>query len=52
MEEDKKLILENAGSLQGKVWDIAREIGNNPEEGYQEYFAQELLTGFLQEYGF
>lgn len=52
MEEDKKLILENARSLQGKVWDIAREIGHNPEEGYQEYFAQELLTGFLQEYGF
>lgn len=52
MEEHKSKILDIARSLQKDIWGLASEIGNNPEEGYKEFFAQKILTDFLREKGF
>ncbi len=52
MEEHKSKMIEIAHSLQEEIWELASEIGNNPEEGYKEYFAQKILTDFLGNRGF
>jgi metal-dependent amidase/aminoacylase/carboxypeptidase family protein len=52
METRKRLITDTAEALQKHVWELAWNIGNNPEEGYKEYFAAGLLTRFLKERGF
>jgi len=48
----KNSVIGIADSLQSDIWDLAWKIGNNPEEGYQEFFASELLTSFLKSKGF
>jgi amidohydrolase len=48
MEELKYSVLKTANFLHQGIWELATEIGNNPEEGYQEYMASELLTSFLR----
>lgn len=52
MEEQKKSLLKIIAELHQEIWHLAWEIGNNPEEGYQEYLAAKLLTGFLASRGF
>jgi len=52
MEDQKKSILKIAEVLHKDIWNLAWEIGNNPEEGYREYLAAKLLTGFLENQGF
>ncbi|MGI6450433.1 MAG: amidohydrolase [Desulfitobacteriia bacterium] len=52
MEHQKLKILKTADSLLPGIWGLAREIGLHPEEGYQEYLASELLTGYLKAKGF
>lgn len=52
MQNQKYRILLSANSLHQDVWEIARQIGNNPEEGYKEYEAARLLTNFLEKLGF
>ncbi len=52
MEEHKSKIVHIADCLQEEIWGLASEIGNNPEEGYREFFAQKILTDFLEKKGF
>ncbi|MGI5902277.1 MAG: amidohydrolase [Desulfitobacteriia bacterium] len=52
MDGDKKKIIEIAESLQSEIWKLAWKIGNNPERGHEEYYASELLTGYLANLGF
>ncbi|KUO61270.1 MAG: amidohydrolase [Gracilibacter sp. BRH_c7a] len=52
MEENKNKIINIADYLENEIWVIASEIGNNPEEGYKEFFAHKVLTNFLRKKGF
>lgn len=52
MEQQRKNIIREADSLHKQLWELAREIGNNPEEGYKEYKASKIHTDFLKEKGF
>lgn len=52
MDGMKKFFKEQAEILFPEVWELAREIGENPELGYQEFFAVDVLTRFLSRYGF
>lgn len=52
MEENKKRLIQTAETLRKNIWELAWEIGNEPEEGYKEYKAAKLLTTFLEERGF
>lgn len=47
-----ELILDKAQTLRSEIWNLAESIGRNPEEGYKEYYAVKLLTGYLKENGF
>lgn len=51
-EQNKQELLQAADSLHSNIWELAKEIGNHPEEGYMEYYAVKLLTGFLTRLGF
>lgn len=52
MEELRQSVLKTAAFFHKNIWELAREIGNNPEEGYKEYLASKLHTDFLQKRGF
>lgn len=52
MDKMKIHINREADKNAGVFWQIAREIGLNPEEGFQEFQAAELLTACLSEHGF
>ncbi len=52
MEEHKQSVLKIAATLHRDIWQLALEIGNNPEEGYKEYKAAKLLTEYLASHGF
>ncbi len=52
MEERKSSIAKAAELLQKDIWQLAWKIGKNPEKGYKEYFASELLSNFLNSYRF
>lgn len=52
MDAIKAFFKHQAQYLQDEVWEVARQIGEHPELGYQEYFACEELGRFLQKHGF
>lgn len=52
MDAIKEFFRDQAQYLRKEVWEVARQIGENPELGYKEYFACELLCGYLQKHGF
>lgn len=52
MDGNKKFIKNQAQILSPEAWKLAREIGENPELGYQEYFAVDALTRFLSQHHF
>jgi amidohydrolase len=52
MNDQKKLIVRAADSRSEQIWQLARDIGHNPEEGYREYYAAGLLMDFLKKEGF
>lgn len=52
MQEHKTKIINIAYSLQELIWELALTIGNNPEQGYKEFYAQKTLTEFLGKQGF
>lgn len=52
MEEMRSLLLQAANSMRKSIWELATEIGKNPEEGYKEYIAAKLHTDFLSKLGF
>lgn len=39
-------------SIEPEIWELSAKIFSNPELGFQEHFAVETLTRFLQEKGF
>lgn len=45
-------IIRAADLYRKDIWELAKEIGNNPEAGYREYLATRLHTAFLQAKGF
>lgn len=52
MQTYKKGIIDIADSLQQDIWELASLIGNKPEEGYREYYAQDMLTRYLARHDF
>jgi len=35
-----------------RLWDVSKQLWDNPEMAYEEHFAHELLAGFLEDEGF
>lgn len=52
MDAIKTYFRDQAQHLRKEVWKVAREIGENPELGYKEYFASKSLSSFLKKHGF
>ncbi len=52
MNSIKGFLAEQAQRLHEEIWDVAKQIGEHPELGYQEYFAADLLSYFLLRHGF
>lgn len=52
MDAIKAFFSDQAQHLRKEVWEVARQIGENPELGYKEYLACEMLASFLQKHGF
>lgn len=52
MDAVKKFFKDQAQNLSEEAWEAAREIGENPELGYQEFYAVKVLTHFLSSHGF
>ena len=52
MDAIKGFFKDQAKHLHEQVWNVARQIGENPELGYKEYFASDVLSRFLQKHGF
>lgn len=52
MDAIKGFFNDQARQLLPEIWEVAKAIGENPELGYQEHFAVDRLTGFLQRHGF
>ena len=52
MDALKAFYKNQAQYLRKEVWELARQIGEHPELGYQEFFATEVLSRFLQKHGF
>ena len=52
MQEDKNKIIDIAYSIQEKIWELGYKIGKNPEEGNREFYAQQILTDYLEKHGF
>ncbi|MFA6807732.1 MAG: amidohydrolase [Eubacteriales bacterium] len=52
MNKAKREILFEADSRLEDIWGLAKQIGENPEEGYKEYFAVQVLTNYLRENDF
>jgi amidohydrolase len=52
MNAIKAFFKDQAQHLRKEVWEVARQIGENPELGYKEHFASEVLCHFLRKHGF
>jgi len=52
MRDQKKRLITAADRIHKRIWQLAQEIGQNPEEGYQEFYASRLLRDFLKKQGF
>ncbi|HHY27962.1 MAG TPA: M20 family metallopeptidase [Desulfitobacterium dehalogenans] len=52
MDALKMFFRDQARIVWKEAWEAARLIGENPELGYQEYFAVETLTQLLKSHGF
>jgi amidohydrolase len=52
MDAVKGFFIDQAQHLREEVWEVARQIGEHPELGYKEYFASDVLCGFLRKHGF
>lgn len=52
MDEIKIHMNKEIDKIAETLWQIAKEIGNNPEEGFQEFKAVKLLTEYLSENDF
>lgn len=52
METMRAFLKDQARYLHKEVWEVARQIGENPELGYMEYFAVDTLCHLLQKHGF
>ncbi len=52
MDAIKAYFKDQAKHLRKEVWEVARQIGEHPELGYQEYFASNSLASFLKKHGF
>jgi amidohydrolase len=52
MDAIKAFYKDQAQHLRKEVWEVARQIGENPELGYKEYFASEVLSNFLKKHKF
>lgn len=52
MNNMKVFFQDQALILRREIWEIAARIGENPELGYQEVYALELLSSFLHTHGF
>lgn len=52
MDALKMFFRDQARIIWKEAWEAARKIGENPELGYQEYFAVETLTKLLKSHGF
>lgn len=52
MDAIKLFFRDQAQHLRKEVWEVARQIGEHPELGYQEHFAVDVLCRFLQKHGF
>lgn len=48
----RAFFLDQVNILRQDIWEVSCRIGENPELGYQEYFALETLQRFLREHGF
>lgn len=48
----KEIIFETVGDMSDKLIQMSNDIFNNPELGFEEYYASELLSETLKEYGF
>lgn len=52
MDAIKGFFKDQARQVLPEIWEAAKAIGENPELGYQEHFAVDRLTGFLERHGF
>lgn len=52
MKHEKNNIILAADHLRKDIWELAYQIGTNPEEGYCEFQAADILTTFLENNGF
>lgn len=52
MDAIKLFFRDQAQHLRKEVWEVARQIGEHPELGYQEHFAVDVICRFLQKHGF
>ncbi|MDR3271541.1 MAG: amidohydrolase, partial [Peptococcaceae bacterium] len=52
VETMKRDVRDHARRSREEIWQIARQIGEHPELGYQEYFAVEVLSDYLRRNGF
>jgi amidohydrolase len=52
MDASKMFFKDQAHILWKEAWQAAREIGEHPELGYEEFYAVEVLTQLLTRHGF
>ncbi|MHB1406838.1 MAG: M20 family metallopeptidase [Desulfitobacteriaceae bacterium] len=52
MDAIKGFFKDQAQNLRREIWEVAKSIGENPELGYQEFLAVDLLSKFLSRHGF
>lgn len=52
MDASKMFFKDQAHTIWKEAWEAAREIGEHPELGYQEFFAVDILTQLLNRHGF
>ena len=52
MDASKMFFKDQAHMIWKEAWNAAREIGEHPELGYQEFYAVEVLTQLLSRHGF
>lgn len=52
MDAIKMFFKDQAQIIWKEAWDVARDIGEHPELGYQEFYAVNVLTQYLSRHGF
>lgn len=52
MDAIKGFFKDQAQLLRKEIWEVAKEVGEHPELGYEEFYAVDLLSSFLQRHGF